>query len=45
MNGPLSVILADIHMVRAENEVVKSISPPFQEPFFEDINSKSNSKI
>ena len=30
MGSPLSVILADIHMVvRAENEVVKPMNPPF----------------
>ena len=27
--SPLLVILADIHMVRAENEVVKPMNPPF----------------
>ena len=26
MGGPLSVILADIHMVRTENEVVKPMN-------------------
>ena len=29
MGSPLSVILADIHMVRTENEVVKPTSPLF----------------
>ena len=29
MGDPLSVILADIHMVRPENEVVKPMNPPF----------------
>ena len=40
MGGPLSVILADIHMVRTENEVVKPINPPFYKRFVDDIYSK-----
>ena len=29
MGGPLSAILAEIHMVRKENELVKQMNPPF----------------
>ena len=37
MGGPLSVILADIHMVRTENEVVKPLNPLFYIRFVDDI--------
>ena len=33
MGGPLSVILADIHMVRTENEVVTPMKAPFCKHF------------
>ena len=42
MGGPLPVILADIDMVRTENEVVKSMKPPFYKRFVDDIYSKRN---
>ena len=42
MGGPLSVILADIHMVRTENEVVKPLNPPFYKRFVDDIYSRRN---
>ena len=42
LGRPLSVILADIHMVRTENELVKPINPPFYKPFVDDIYSKRN---
>ena len=42
MGGPLSVILADIHMVRTENEVVKPMNPPFYKRFVDDIYSRRN---
>ena len=42
MGGPLSVILADIHMVRNENEVVKPLNPPFYKRFVDDIYSRRN---
>ena len=42
MGGPLSVILADIHMVRTENKVIKPMNPPFYERFVDDIYSKRN---
>ena len=42
MGGPLSVILADIHMVRTENEVVKPLNPPFYKQFVDDIYSRRN---
>lgn len=29
MGGPLSILLADMHMVRTENEVVKAMNHPF----------------
>ena len=40
--GPLSVIFADIHMVRAENEVVKPMNPPFYKRIMDDISSRKN---
>ena len=40
--GPLSVIFADIHMVRAENEVVKPMNPPFYKRIMDDIYSRKN---
>ena len=42
MGGPLSILLADMHMVRTENEVVKAMNPPFHKWFAEDIYSKRN---
>ena len=42
MGAPLSVTLADIHMVRTENELVKPMNPPFYKRFADDINSKRN---
>ena len=42
MGGPLSVILADINMVRTENEVVKPMTSRFYKRFVEDIYSKRN---
>ena len=42
MGGPLSIILADIHMVRTENEVVKPMNPPFYKRFVDDIYSRRN---
>ena len=42
MGGPLSVISADIHMVRTENEAVKPMKPPFYKRFVDDIYSKRN---
>ena len=42
MGGPLSVILADIHMVRTENEVVKPLNPPFYKRFVDDIYRRRN---
>ena len=40
MGGPFSVILADIHMVTTQNEVVKPMNPPFYKRFVQDIYSK-----
>ena len=42
MVGPLSVILADIHMLRTENEVVKPTKSPFYKRFVMDIYNKRN---
>ena len=42
IGDPLSVILADIRMVRTENEIVKPISPPFCERLVNDIYSRTN---
>ena len=42
MDGPLSVILVDIHMLRTENEVVKPMDSPFYKWFVDDIYRKRN---
>ena len=42
MSGPLSVILADINMVKTENKVVKPMNPPFYKRFVDDIYNKRN---
>ena len=42
MGGPLLVILADIHMVRDENEVVNPMNPPFYKQFVDDKYSRRN---
>ena len=42
IGGSLSVILADIHMVRTENEVVKRMNPPFYNQFVDNIYSRKN---
>ena len=42
MSDPSSVILADIHMVRTENNIVKPMNPPFYKRFVDDIYSKRN---
>ena len=42
MDGPLSVILADIHMVRTENEAVKPMNPPFYKRFVDGIYNRRN---
>ena len=42
MGGLLSVILADINMVRDENEVVKPMNPPFCKRFVDDICRRRN---
>ena len=42
MGGPLSLILADIHMVRTENEVVKPLNPLFYKRFVDNIFSRRN---
>ena len=39
MSGPLLITLADIHMVRTENEVLKPMNPPFYKRLV-DIYSK-----
>ena len=38
----MSLILADIHIVKTENEVVKPMNPPFYKRFVDDIYSKRN---
>ena len=37
MGGPLSVILADIQMIRTENDVVKPLKPPFYKRYVDEI--------
>lgn len=37
MSGPLSVIPADIHMVRSGNVFVRSLNPSFYKRFVNDI--------
>ena len=41
MGGPLSVTMADIHMIRTENEVVKPMKPLFYKRYVDDIYSYS----
>ena len=41
MGGPLSVTLADINMIRAENDVVKPMKPVFYKRYVDDIYSRS----
>ena len=41
MGGPLSVILADIHVVKTENEVVNQMNNLFYKWFVDDIYSKT----
>ena len=40
MGGPLLVILADIHMIRSENAVVRSVNSSFYKRFVDDIYTK-----
>ena len=42
MSDPLSVISADMLMVRIHNEVVKPMIPPFYKRFLDDIYSIRN---
>ena len=42
MSGALSVILADIYMVRTEIEVLKPMNPPFYKRFVDYIYSRRN---
>ena len=41
MRGPLSVTLADINMIRAENDLVKPMKPVFYKRYVDDIYSRS----
>ena len=40
MGGPLSITLVDIHMIRTENDVVKSLKPLFYKRYLHDIYSR-----
>ena len=40
MGGPLSVILADLHMIRTENDAVKPLKPLFYKRYVDDIYSR-----
>ena len=42
IGGLLSVILADIHVVRTGNEVVKRMNPPFYNRFVDNVYSRKN---
>ena len=42
MGGPLSAILAEIHMVRTENELVKQMNPPFYKWFVDEKYRRRN---
>ena len=37
MGGPLSVTLADIHLIRTENDAVKPFKPVFYKQYDDDI--------
>ena len=40
MGGPLSVTLADVHMIRTENDVVELLKPLFYKQYVDDIYSR-----
>ena len=40
MGGPLSITLADIHLIRTENDVVKPLKPLFYKRYVDDIYSR-----
>ena len=45
MGGPLSVILADIHMVRTENAIVRPMNPVFFKRYVDNIYTKRKKNI
>ena len=40
MGGPYSLTLADIHMIRRENNVVKPLNPPFYKRYVDDMYNR-----
>ena len=40
MGGPLSVTLADVYMIRTENDVVELLKPLFYKQYVDDIYSR-----
>ena len=42
MGGPLSVTLADIHLIRTENDAVKPFKPVFYKQYDDDIYNRRN---
>ena len=45
MGGPLSVILADIHMIRTEKDIVPPLKPIFYKRFVDDIYNRRKKGI
>ena len=45
MGGPLSVILADIHMIRTENSIVRPSKPLFYKIYVDDIYNRRKKNV
>ena len=45
MGDPLSVTLAEIHMIRMENDVVMSLKPTFYRRFVDDIINRRKKNV
>ena len=45
MEGPLSVTLAEIHMIRMENDVVIPLKPTFYRKFVDDIINRHKKNV
>ena len=45
MGGPLSVTLADIHMIRTEKDIVTPLKPIFYKRFVDDIYTRRKKGI
>ena len=45
MGGPLSVTLADIHMIRTEKDIAAALKPIFYKRFVDDIYARRKKGI